>query len=86
MDQLGRPVIVTLTRHGAALAREIAVKKGFEWHARKDSFDQGQAKSDQKPDAVFDQTMPYFQDLFSARRPIIGIVPQVSSCGHCLDF
>jgi cobalt-precorrin 5A hydrolase/precorrin-3B C17-methyltransferase len=73
MDQLGRPVIVTLTRHGAALARKIAVKKGFEWHARKDSFDQGQAKSDQKPDAVFDQTMPYFQDLFSARRPIIGI-------------
>jgi len=73
MDQLGRPVIVTLSRHGAALARKIAAKNGCEWHARKDSFAQDQAETDQNPDAVFDQTIAYFQDLFIARRPIIGI-------------
>ncbi len=69
MDQLGRPVIVTLTRHGAVLARNIAETNGFAWHARKDSFD----PSDHTPDAVFDQTISYLQDLFAARRPMIGI-------------
>jgi cobalt-precorrin 5A hydrolase/precorrin-3B C17-methyltransferase len=78
MDQLGRPVMVTLTRYGAALARNICIQKGLEWHARKDSFDldyaaQGQTAAEKAPDTVFDQTTDHLQDLFAARRPIIGI-------------
>lgn len=78
MDQIGRPVMVTMTRHSAALARNISIQKGLEWHARKGSFDldhaaQGQTAAEKAPDAVFDQTTDHLQDLFAARRPIIGI-------------
>jgi cobalt-precorrin 5A hydrolase/precorrin-3B C17-methyltransferase len=63
------PVLISMTRHGAELARQLIAAHDLSWHARTDSFDAG----DIMPDHVFDKTVPHIQDCFAAGFPVIGI-------------
>jgi len=87
MDQLGRPVIVTLTRYGAALAREIAVKKkdlnGTLEKTALIKAKQNQIKSLMR---FLIRQCHIFKTFFLLGGQSLESVPQVSSCGHCLDF
>ena len=57
------PIVVSLTRHGADLARGL----GMEWHARTGSFD------GIKPQVEFADTPAHLREVFAAGRPLIGI-------------
>ena len=57
------PIVISLTRHGAELARKL----GMEWHARVGSFD------GTKPHAEFADTPAHLREVFAAGRPLIGI-------------
>ena len=57
------PIIVSLSKHGADLARGL----GMEWHARTGSFDGA------KPHVEFADTPTHLRAIFSMGRPLIGI-------------
>ena len=58
-----KPIVVSLTRHGADLARGL----GMEWHARTGSFD------GTKPQVEFADTPAHLRAIFAMGRPLIGI-------------
>ena len=58
-----KPIIVSLSKHGADLARGL----GMEWHARQGSFD------GTKPHAEFADTPAHLREIFAMGRPLIGI-------------
>ncbi|MGB1918956.1 MAG: precorrin-3B C(17)-methyltransferase [Candidatus Puniceispirillales bacterium] len=63
------PVLISMTRHGAKLARQLTTTCDLSWHAKSGSFDEDHIM----PDHVFDKTVPHIQDSFAAGFPIIGI-------------
>ena len=58
-----KPIIVSLSKHGADLARGL----GMEWHARQGSFD------GTKPQVEFADTPAHLREIFAMGRPLIGI-------------
>ena len=58
-----KPIIVSLSKHGADLARGL----GMEWHARKGSFD------GIKPHVEFADTPAHLREIFAMGCPLIGI-------------
>ncbi len=63
------PIIISLTRHGADLARKLVAAHHLNWHAKSDSFDTDPIM----PHHVFENTVTHIQDSFAVKMPIIGI-------------
>ncbi|MGB1036576.1 MAG: hypothetical protein ACPGYQ_05075, partial [Candidatus Puniceispirillales bacterium] len=63
------PVLISMTRHGAKLARQLTTTCDLSWHAKSGSFDEDHIM----PDHVFDKTILHIQDSFAAGFPLIGI-------------
>lgn len=63
------PMIISLTRHGADLARKLVAAHHLNWHAKSDSFDTDPIM----PHHIFENTVAHIQDSFAAKMPIIGI-------------
>ncbi len=59
------PVIICLSRSGAATAHKIAKSTGFAVHGRKTRVEQA--------DAFFDNALDHVRDLFAAKVPVIGV-------------
>lgn len=68
-DTMAQPILISLTRHGAVLARKLVAAYDLQWHAKKDSFD----INDIMPTHVFDKTILHVQESFAAKIPVIGI-------------
>ena len=58
-----KPIIVSLSKHGADLARGL----GMEWHARTGSFD------GTPPQVEFADTTAHLREIFAMGHPLIGI-------------
>ena len=70
MDSLTSPVIVSISREGAKLARELARQLDASWHVLAGKHDDNDP---QKPEAQFTNTIDHIRMLFYGGKPIIGI-------------
>ena len=59
------PVIICLSRSGAATAHKIAQTSGYAVHGRNGRVEQA--------DAFFDNALDHVRDLFAAKVPVIGV-------------